>query len=349
MDFYNHEVIRTNSGEKLVILYIDPSSFQTEFAHEYLDDREGMPNVIQEKAYHYVRKHLPHLRGNTIKVMMGSLLIANILGSTLSPSTTFAEEYGEDQSTEHVEANSLLEDIWDTVTDDIDDGDDSEQLNESDSQEHLNEETTPSHESDEVLPPGHHDEGVLPPGHEDEDEGEDELPPGHEDEGVLPPGHQDEDFSLPEEVEENHPFYMGKLEIGEFNSIVLNGEVQHIKANINAIPIENPSIEDGWSVMIKAPPLTNENGHQLPQGSLKIQKPNLSNQSSDASIEGVSVSGGEIDTSRGLKVASANHGRGVGSYLVSFPHDALNLTLEPKNIYAGTYSTTITAEIAIGP
>jgi len=79
--FYRHEVNEEKNDYVEVVLFLNPAEFTTEFAGELGTSPEKTLNAA---ALSYVRRHLPQVRFKQIKVMLGGLLVATILGTSLS-------------------------------------------------------------------------------------------------------------------------------------------------------------------------------------------------------------------------------------------------------------------------
>ncbi len=82
VQFKGHEINEENNGYVEIILHLDTSlnnleEFSTELGYktEKLD--------VQKAALTYVKKHLPKVKFKQIKVMVGGILVATMLGSVL--------------------------------------------------------------------------------------------------------------------------------------------------------------------------------------------------------------------------------------------------------------------------
>ncbi|MBU8906028.1 WxL domain-containing protein [Desertibacillus haloalkaliphilus] len=147
-------------------------------------------------------------------------------------------------------------------------------------------------------------------------------------------------------------YELGTLTVGTFTAVVLDGKTQNTFSTINAFPVGDATgTGGGWNVVLKASPFTLEGTeHTLPEGSLTVSAPTVEKvDEGSSSLETITRSSGPIDTAEGIKVLSAADGGGMGSYNVSFDDKALDLTLLPRDARSGTYTSTITATLNVGP
>lgn len=143
------------------------------------------------------------------------------------------------------------------------------------------------------------------------------------------------------------------ITVGNFTAVVLNGQTQSTFANINSFNVSDATGSgNGWNVVMKASQFTTggESPLTLPTGSLSVATPTIAKADEGSSaLTTISPSEGVIDNPTGLKLLSASVDGGMGSYTVSFPADALRLNLLPKDVKAGTYTSTISVTINAGP
>lgn len=146
---------------------------------------------------------------------------------------------------------------------------------------------------------------------------------------------------------------VSNLVVGSFTAVILNGRTQNTFANIDAFTVTDPTgTGDGWNVVMKASQFSTGGATPLtlPVGSLTVATPSLTANDTGASdAAGVAKSGGLIDTGTGLKILSAPAGGGMGEYTTTFPTNALDLKLLPKDVRSGTYTSTISVTINSGP
>ncbi|WEG13232.1 WxL domain-containing protein [Pullulanibacillus sp. KACC 23026] len=140
--------------------------------------------------------------------------------------------------------------------------------------------------------------------------------------------------------------------VGDFSSVTLDGSVQTTTASMGSLTVTDArGTGAGWNVVVSATPFkTSDSSHTLPTDSLSLASPTEvtpGTGSSDAST--VTKKNGTIDNSAGLKLLSAAVDGGMGTYTVSFPDNALTLTLNPKDVYAGTYTSTVAVTVTTGP
>ncbi|CAM5194547.1 hypothetical protein UACE39S_02269 [Ureibacillus acetophenoni] len=138
--------------------------------------------------------------------------------------------------------------------------------------------------------------------------------------------------------------------IGNFNAVTLNGLVQSTTATVGSFKIVDPSgTGDGWNVVMKATPLQHATlvDEVLPENSLTIGEPTLTAAEGADDVLTIAKKGGAIDNTNGVKVLSAAVNGGMGTYTVG--ENTLTLDLQPKDVKAGKYSSTITVTITTGP
>ncbi|MBB5174607.1 WxL domain-containing protein [Texcoconibacillus texcoconensis] len=150
-------------------------------------------------------------------------------------------------------------------------------------------------------------------------------------------------------------YELGDLIVGDFTTVVLEGKQQMTHADLESFPVVDPTgTGNGWTVNMKATPFTlvGDGGENetLPQGSLRVVEPTVNYDDPHSSeLDTISRNSGAIDTDTGLNIVSAERGGGMGSYVVSFGDDPLELTLNPADVRSGTYTSTISVTLGIGP
>lgn len=149
----------------------------------------------------------------------------------------------------------------------------------------------------------------------------------------------------------NTPYQLLGVTYSPFKDITLNGQDQNTVSNGGnyATVLDASGTGTGWNVTVQATPLFNN------AKSDTIAGPNIGTlaASSSCGTTGFSCRGnaapagsGIIDSSAGaVKVLSAPAGAGMGQYQVTL--GSLSATI-PANVYAGTYSTTITVTLIGG-
>lgn len=142
--------------------------------------------------------------------------------------------------------------------------------------------------------------------------------------------------------------------IATFIPVTLNGTVQTTTTTFASTDIvDSTGSGSGWNVKIDASVLTNATAPvgftTLPASSLAIAATTVTaaaGASADSPTD-IVKSIGTIDDGTGLKVLSAIANQGMGTYTANF--GGLTLTLNPKDVYAGTYTTTITTTLTSTP
>ncbi|QBP41962.1 WxL domain-containing protein [Paenisporosarcina antarctica] len=136
-----------------------------------------------------------------------------------------------------------------------------------------------------------------------------------------------------------------------FNSITLDGKTQVVTAKINTFDVTDATgTGNGWNVTVSATQFTQAAGaNPLATGALSLAAPVVNEKelgsSNFANITKSTV--GLIDVVTPLTLLTALAGEGMGTYTVS--DIPMTLTLLPKEVYAGTYTSTITTTIESGP
>ncbi|WP_169727358.1 WxL domain-containing protein [Paucisalibacillus globulus] len=143
------------------------------------------------------------------------------------------------------------------------------------------------------------------------------------------------------------------LSVGTFDAVVLNGKIQSTSATITPFNVTDPSgTGAGWNVVMSATQFSDTTGKTLPKGSLTVAAPTIAiadGAEGSSPADTITKTGGTIDDEIGVKILSAPADNGMGTYTVSFADEALNLTLLPKDVKAGTYTSTIKVDINNGP
>jgi hypothetical protein len=139
------------------------------------------------------------------------------------------------------------------------------------------------------------------------------------------------------------------VETGQFNGITLNGTTQKVQAQINTFDITDArGTGEGWNVTVSASPFTSLK-NTLDANALNLTAPIVSKIDLGSSeLSTITASPGIIDNGIApVKVLSAAADGGMGSFRVAtIP---MELTLKPHEVYAGTYTSTITATLTTGP
>lgn len=143
--------------------------------------------------------------------------------------------------------------------------------------------------------------------------------------------------------------------IGTLSAVPLTGIVQTSTGKFgDTTIIDATGSGAGWNVNISASALTNTSApaslQSLPANSLAITAPTVvaGDGASEDSPTNIVKNSGTIDNGvTGVKVLSAIQNQGMGTYTAALGN--LTLTLNPKDAYVGTYSTTITTAITSTP
>lgn len=168
---------------------------------------------------------------------------------------------------------------------------------------------------------------------------------------VVPGGNQ-ASAAAPEVGITGAPLAVDEITVGTFTAVILNGQTQSTFADINAFNITDPSgTGAGWNVVMSATQFTDTStGNTLPLNSLTVAVPTIATADAGSSPAGDIVkTGGSIDNGTGVKILSAASGQGMGTYTASFDTEDLKLTLLPKDVKSGTYTSTISVTINSGP
>ncbi len=140
--------------------------------------------------------------------------------------------------------------------------------------------------------------------------------------------------------------------VGGFGDIQLDGTKLDKLSSLEGFTITDATgTGSGWTVELSASQFENElEGRQLTstlnlQGGVHLEagegSSDLDTISKPDGVEAMNFFDGII--------LSAGVNGGMGQYTVSFDEDALNLKVDPKDAFAGTYKSTITVELTSGP
>lgn len=142
-----------------------------------------------------------------------------------------------------------------------------------------------------------------------------------------------------------------------FPAVTLTGSKHSIATDIsNFVITDATGSGDGWHVAVSASQLQDAAGHLLPKGSLKLLAPDNVTVTGGTTSPKPLVKSGPwlIDDGNSYSALSAAKNQGMGKYTIAFPSNALNLTLDPANVFVGsggssTYTSTITWTVVSGP
>ncbi|WP_428911940.1 WxL domain-containing protein [Niallia sp. Krafla_26] len=136
---------------------------------------------------------------------------------------------------------------------------------------------------------------------------------------------------------------------GTFDAVTLNGLEQTTTATLGAFTvIDARGTGSGWKVMVQASQFTDsDKGLVLPEGSLNIALPTVTPKPGASEVLTITKASGKIDNSTGVKILSAAEEGGMGTYEVAA--NTLTLNLQPKDVKAGTYASTVKVTVTTGP
>lgn len=103
----------------------------------------------------------------------------------------------------------------------------------------------------------------------------------------------------------------------------------------------------GWDLTVSASALTNGT-KTLSPGSLELTAVPEIVAVEGADATGVTSAKGILDNG-GFSIAKATADKGMGKFTFTFPTDSVKLTMNPKETYAGTYTTTVTWDLLAAP
>jgi len=135
-----------------------------------------------------------------------------------------------------------------------------------------------------------------------------------------------------------------------FDTVQLDGTTQTTTAKLDITSIiDARGTGDGWNVTVKAAPLSQgENGNVLSENKLTLALPAVQKVDVGSSeVSTITTKGGNIDNANGVNILTAQDNGGMGSFTIDpIP---MTLTLLPKEVFAGNYSTTVSVELTAGP
>lgn len=146
----------------------------------------------------------------------------------------------------------------------------------------------------------------------------------------------------------------GDLKLSEisataFAGLTLDGKIQ----NDSTATIQPFTVTDargtgtGWDVSISATPFTNSAAPKaLSPNTLTIAAPAVTAGEGSSSAADLTKLDGAIDNGQ-VKMLTAEANEGMGTYEVAAIPMSLNL--KPSEVYAGTYSTTVSVTLTNGP
>jgi hypothetical protein len=139
--------------------------------------------------------------------------------------------------------------------------------------------------------------------------------------------------------------------IGSFADVILDGSVQTTTATVGSFTVTDATgTGNGWNVVVKASQFSDSiNSLTLPTDSLSIALPTVTAKDGADLASTVTPNMGTIDNGTGVKILSAALEGGMGAYDIAYASDALTLNLLPKDVKAGTYTSTITVTVTTGP
>lgn len=109
--FSHHKLIKSGDGYT-VILYLEeqPSEFANEFILTLDKKRKGLQEKTADYVKNYIDKNLPGFKVNTVKIMVGSLLIASLPMSSIITTIdkNSNEALAQDKATPAVEAEDTV-------------------------------------------------------------------------------------------------------------------------------------------------------------------------------------------------------------------------------------------------
>jgi hypothetical protein len=138
--------------------------------------------------------------------------------------------------------------------------------------------------------------------------------------------------------------------LDNFASVTLNGQIQTTTASMGAFTVtDSTGTGNGWNVVVKASQFTTggETPLTLPNNSLDIALPTVTAQEGATDASTITKLNGKIDNATGVKVLSAAADGGMGKYDIGA--NTLTLNLLPKDVKAGTYTSTVSVTVTTGP
>ncbi|MGI2327626.1 WxL domain-containing protein [Planococcus sp. YIM B11945] len=143
---------------------------------------------------------------------------------------------------------------------------------------------------------------------------------------------------------------MTGVSTSNFGMVQLSGATQTTTAQLDiASIIDARGTGDGWNVTVKAQPLSlTEDGSVLSENKLTLAVPTVQKVDGGSSeVSTIATSGGNIDNANGVNILTAQGNGGMGSFTID--PIAMTLTLLPKEVFSGNYSTTVSVELTNGP
>lgn len=162
----------------------------------------------------------------------------------------------------------------------------------------------------------------------------------------------------------SEPIGFGSHQIENKKKIVTTGFQQDFNVT------DTRGTQEGWQVTVSATPFTiiepitgwvQENPYSLPSGSLSLNSlTNVIglNGENEEFYPSIDIMDRAIDMNESIKVASADTGKGMGEYALSFNNDALSLVIDPITAKIDTvnypntitpYESTVTWDLISGP
>lgn len=141
------------------------------------------------------------------------------------------------------------------------------------------------------------------------------------------------------------------LNVNSFAETTLDGTVQTLTTDIGDYTVvDSTGSGSGWQLNVNAGALTTgEDGFSLPANSLSLDGHTVSADEGSSSSDTVGTGGGAIDTGddTGINVLSADADGGMGTFTIA--DTDLSLVLQPKDVKAGTYTSTVNFSLVSGP
>ncbi|WP_078550282.1 WxL domain-containing protein [Litchfieldia alkalitelluris] len=137
--------------------------------------------------------------------------------------------------------------------------------------------------------------------------------------------------------------------VDNFAAVTLNGQIQTTTASLGAFTVTDATgTGSGWQLNVKASQFTDSvKGLTLPTNSLDIALPTVTAQAGASDVSTLTKASGKVDNATGVKILSAALNGGMGAYDVSA--NTLTLNLQPKDVKAGTYTSTVSVTVTTGP
>lgn len=137
-----------------------------------------------------------------------------------------------------------------------------------------------------------------------------------------------------------------------FAPVTLSGATVTTNANLsNLVVSDSRGSGAGWNVTVQASQFTTGT-NTIPLGSLRLNgivSPIVNTNGSASPVPTVQTGNPwTIDNGSAVKIVSAALNAGMGQYNISFPANALSLSVLPDT-FSGTYTSTLTWTIVTGP